>query len=163
MNVECPLCKRHSPEKSFRNKEPATDIIGVIVRGLGRGRGFAVSGRYSLLSDHSLMAVISERCQRILSLIHGSNQHYVPRNLFDQWVNYARSLEKEVSRLRRLHIESNAISEELEREALTLRHRALEADALEEEMEMILEKINEEVAYPFHYLDDAVDYLLGLL
>jgi hypothetical protein len=163
MNVECPLCKRHSPEKSFRNQEPATDIIGVIVRGLGRGRGFAVVGRYSLLNDRSLMEVISERCQRILSLIHPSNQHYVPRTLFDQWINHAQSLEKEVTKLRSLHIESMAISEELEKDALKLRHKALEADAMEDEMEMILEKINEEVAYPFEYLDDAVDYLLELL
>ena len=67
----CPLCGRHLSLAKYDPSGYDDDVYGVEVTGLGRGRGFAVSERYSLLSDEAVMDVIKARCRRILWFAEG--------------------------------------------------------------------------------------------
>ena len=67
----CPLCGRFVSLRRFDPSSFESDIFAVNVRGLGRGRGFAVSETFSVLGEPEITGPIAERCRRILSLIEG--------------------------------------------------------------------------------------------
>jgi len=67
----CPLCGRFVSLKIFDPSRFESDIFAVDVRGLGRGRGFAVSEAFSVLGEPEITGVIAERCRIILGLIEG--------------------------------------------------------------------------------------------
>ncbi len=67
----CPLCGRFVSISRFDPSNFEADIFAVNVRGLGRGRGFAVSETFSVLGEPEITGVIAERCRIILGLIEG--------------------------------------------------------------------------------------------
>ena len=65
----CPLCGKAT---SLRNYDPSTfddDIYARDVRGLGRGRGFAVIGQHSILDDREVTRLIGTRAVKIVALL----------------------------------------------------------------------------------------------
>ncbi len=67
----CPLCGKYN---SYARYDPGSfddDIYGADVTGLGRGRGFHFSEKYSLLDDDHLRRFITQRCRRILWFTEG--------------------------------------------------------------------------------------------
>jgi len=50
------------------------DIYAVDVSSLGKGSGFEVVGRYSVLDDAEITGLIADRCLRILDLIEGEGK-----------------------------------------------------------------------------------------
>ena len=147
MNIACPLCGRHVPEHVFDPSTFGDDIYAVEVTGLGRGRGFQVTGQYSVLEYPAITGLISDRCHRILHLIH--QQGYVPPQEYDalratleQWIKYARKLE----------IEKAELTEELS-----------DIDDDEDEgyeLSRLLRKINRSVSFDFDSLEEAIEFLL---
>ena len=67
----CPLCGRFVALSIFDPSRFEPDIFAVNVKGLGRGRGFAVSETFSVLGDQEITGLIAERCRKILGLIEG--------------------------------------------------------------------------------------------
>ena len=117
------------------------------MRGLGRGRGFKVTDRFSYIDDKILTAVIADRCRKTLKLIDEPlNLSYdALRRNRDEWVRYAEGLKVQNDRL----MNQVKMLEEYE--------------AVAEEMEYLLEKVNMEIDFEFEYLEDACDYLLELV
>jgi len=145
--INCPICGKYTPETSFLKPKEIHDINGVYMRGLGRGKGFEVTDRYSLRNDKQLTAVIADRCRRTLKLIDGSlnlSNDAILRNR-DEWMRYAEGLKVQNDRL------LNRVKEAEEYEAALV------------EMECLLEKINMETDFEFECLEDACDYLLELV
>ena len=149
MNIVCPLCSRHIPENVFDPSEFEDDIVAVEVSGLGRGRVFQITDRYSILGNPSITGLITDRCHRILHMIHDSR--YVPpqelsalRVTLDQWIKYARGLEAENAELR------------VENEALSM----VDDDDDSYLVSRLLRKINREISFDFTSLEEAVDFLL---
>lgn len=70
-HISCPLCGINTPRTTFEKTllSELDDIEAVSYSGLGRGRGFAVSGRESVLDDEELVDAVAARCRAILSLI----------------------------------------------------------------------------------------------
>jgi len=69
--LACPLCGRYVSLKCFDPSNFESDIYAVNRTGLGRGKGFAVGPRFSVLGDITITAPIAERCRIILGLIEG--------------------------------------------------------------------------------------------
>lgn len=69
--LACPLCGRFVSIERFDPSGFESDIFAVNVRGLGRGRGFAVSEIFSVLGEPAVTGPIAERCRIILGLIEG--------------------------------------------------------------------------------------------
>jgi len=115
--------------------------------GLGRGRGFTVTDRFSLLGDTHITNVIADRCQRTLNLIHGTSSISYMNILQnrDRWIKYAKDLKVRYDRLQ-------ARTREME-----------EYMAMGEEMEYLLKKINNAIGFEFMYLEDSIDFLLELV
>ena len=67
----CPICGKNSSYSKYNPINFNDDILGIEVRGLGRGRGFEVTERYSLLGDTWLTGLISHRCRQTLRIIEG--------------------------------------------------------------------------------------------
>jgi hypothetical protein len=144
----CPLCGRFVGVKHFDPRFFEDDIYGVEVRGLGRGRGFEVTDRYSLLDDPAITGLIADRCHRILHLIN--NKGYIPpqeldalRATLDSWIQYARRLEAENTSLRE---ENEELSEVDDKDGY--------------ELNRLLQKINRDVNFDFDDLEEAIDFLL---
>lgn len=149
MNLVCPLCGRHVPEHVFDPSTFEDDITAVEVSGLGRGKGFQVTGRYSVIDDPSITGLIADRCHRILHLIH--QQGYVPpqelaalRATLEQWTRYARRLETEKEELQEENEELSTVDD----------------DTAEVEMQLLLDRINRSANSDFDTLEDAVGFLL---
>lgn len=149
MNLVCPLCGRHVPEHVFDPSTFEDDIYAVEVTGLGRGRGFQVTGQYSVLRYPVITGLISDRCHRILHIIH--QQGYIPpqelaalRATLDQWTRYARRLEKEKEELQEENEELSTVDD----------------DSAEREMRVLLNRINRSANSDFDTLEDAIGFLL---
>jgi hypothetical protein len=67
--LACPLCGKLAHLNSFTPDEYSDDIECVEMRGLGRGKGFEVTRRFSALGDEELMDLISSRCRAILRMV----------------------------------------------------------------------------------------------
>jgi len=68
ISVVCPLCGKHTPIGSFSPSED-DDIKAVSVRGLGRGRGFEVTGKESLLDSPEHEDTVSQISNRVLEIV----------------------------------------------------------------------------------------------
>jgi hypothetical protein len=149
MNIVCPLCGRHVPENVFDPSNFEDDIYAVDVTGLGRGYGFAVTEKYSILDDYAVTGLIGDRCHRILGMI-GEETSLPPeegdalRATLEQWIQYARKLESE-----------NA---ELQQELEQTDDDDDEDDS--HEMNRLLRKINRSVSFEFDSLEEAIGFLL---
>ena len=99
--ISCPICGKYTPETSFLKPRQINDISGAYMHGLGRGQGFTVTKRYSLMNDTHVTSVITERCQRTINQITGtSTQPYdaLLRNR-DEWIKYAKGLKVQYDHL----------------------------------------------------------------
>ncbi|UCD44583.1 MAG: hypothetical protein JSV27_10760 [Candidatus Bathyarchaeota archaeon] len=67
----CPLCGRFVSLSRFDPSFFESDIFAVNVRGLGRGKGFAVSETFSVLGERAVTDPIADRCRVILGVIEG--------------------------------------------------------------------------------------------
>jgi hypothetical protein len=65
----CPLCGKSTSLRRYDPTDFADDILVQNVRGLGRGRGFAVVGRRSILDDAEITRLIGERVLTIARLL----------------------------------------------------------------------------------------------
>lgn len=66
----CPLCGRGFAESSFHPEQQVNDVEGVTVRGLGRGKGFSFSDRYSILNpEHPIIDRIRDRIRVLVRLL----------------------------------------------------------------------------------------------
>lgn len=144
LNLICPLCGRHVPENVFDPSNFDDVIMAVEVSGLGRGRGFAVTGRY-IVTNPLILGLIGDRCHRILRNLNASD--YLPprevnalRALLEQWIAYARKLEQENEALKECD----------------------DDDYYNEDSEMtrLLQKINLEANFEFDSLAEAIEFLL---
>lgn len=65
----CPLCGKSTLLRSFANVELEGDILVQMFRGLGRGRGFEVASRESILTENETTRIIADRAMDILLLL----------------------------------------------------------------------------------------------
>ena len=142
------------------------DILGVEMTGLGRGRGFAVTGRFSLLGDSEVTRMIKDRCYEIIRLVEGVEpvsgiqaQKFIKSNA--EWAAWGKSTQAEmaerdqqISRLNAKITELTGKVEELEE------CDADDASAAAAENERLLRWINKSCNTHYNDLGDAVDYLL---
>jgi len=186
-SLVCPLCGRHVALSIFDPSRFEPDIFAVNVKGLGYGRGFAISETFSVLGDQEITDLIAERCRKILGLIEGK---VVPTSKevsalkkevvsieghLSYWRNETLKLrmaqkkdeaelggmEDEVSYWRRLAKNLKEEVTQLETTVGELKENATEGEMLcLEEMDELLEKINTSTNEDFEYLADAIEYLL---
>jgi hypothetical protein len=69
--LACPLCGRFVSLNGFDPSNFESDIYAVNRTGLGRGKGFSVGPRFSVLGDLTITGPIASRCRKILGLIEG--------------------------------------------------------------------------------------------
>ena len=67
----CPLCGRFASIRFFDPGSFESDIYGVDVRGLGRGKGVEVVSRLSVLDVPEIVAPIRNRCLELIKIIDG--------------------------------------------------------------------------------------------
>ena len=79
--LSCPMCGKQTSRRYFNPEDLATDILAVKRKSLGRGKGFAVTGRPSILDDKELVAKIAKRCHTLLELIEGKDSKGVSEEL----------------------------------------------------------------------------------
>lgn len=127
----CPICGKNSSYSKYDPTNFDDDIIGIEVRGLGRGRGFEVTERYSLLGDTWLTGLISRRCHKTLRMIEGhepaSNTEVQKLLTINQnWVKWGENTQRKLndkdviinnfeSQNRKLLKDNNALREQLTR------------------------------------------------
>lgn len=157
----CPLCGRFVGIEHFDPRFFEHDIYAVEVRGLGRGRGFEVVGRYSVLDDLSITGLIADRCHRILIMIEGdgglpAGEANALRATLEAWIKEARALEAELESQKRL-------VEEWKDEATRLHSESDDSDDewdFAGEMQELLNRINSCANSEFDTLSDAIEFLL---
>jgi len=139
----CPMCGRHVPESVFDPSCFLDDIFGVKVSGLGRGKGFVVTARYSI-EDPRILGLIKDRCHRILDLL--DDKDYVSpgelaalRALLESWVGYAKKSESG----------ENRVGDGFEDE-----------ESVVEYMSRLHVKVNRETGYWWETLEDGINFLL---
>ena len=69
---KCPLCGKQNSIRFYDPTDYADDIIIILMRGLGKGKGFETVEEYSLLdgSDPDLLELISDRIAVIYDLLY---------------------------------------------------------------------------------------------
>jgi predicted nucleic acid-binding Zn-ribbon protein len=65
----CPLCGRFVSLRFFDPGSFESDIYGVDVRGLGRGKGVEVVSRFSVLNTPEIVVPIRNRCLELIRII----------------------------------------------------------------------------------------------
>jgi len=68
---QCPLCGKHNSIRHYDPTDFEYDILIIRKRGLGHGKGFEITEKYSLLdgSDPDLLDLISDRVAIIYDLL----------------------------------------------------------------------------------------------
>lgn len=70
----CPLCGKSSSMRKFNPEDYDLDIYAQDMVGLGKGKGFAVTGKYSILDGNShVIQMIKDRVLDILLLLYESD------------------------------------------------------------------------------------------
>ena len=109
--LSCPLCGKRSSVSHFDPASLDGDIYLIEVSGLGRGRGFTDTARYSALGDASITQPIADRCREILAMIDGDKAHMEREKLEEiirSWVDYSKGLEAQVAKVNQELSSSNA-------------------------------------------------------
>jgi len=146
--LQCPICGKYTPISNFDPSNFDDDIYAATFTGLGRGRGFAITSKYSVLDDPTITGLIADRCHRIQGLISGGSALPVEegnalRATLESWILYARKLEEEN---KQLLIEASETDDDYESD--------------DGSTQRLLRKINTEVSYDFDSLEDAIEFLL---
>jgi hypothetical protein len=146
--LQCPSCGKYTPISNFDPSNFDDDIYAATFTGLGRGRGFAITSKYSVLDDSVITGLIADRCHRILGLISGESSLPVEegnalRATLESWIIYARKLEEEN---KQLQVEVLETDDDYESD--------------EDSSQRLLRKINKEVSFDFDSLEDAISFLL---
>ncbi len=147
--LACPLCGRYVSLNIFDPSNFEDDIYAAQLTGLGRGRGFEVTDKSSVLHDPMVTGLIADRCFRILGLIYGDSVLPVEegkalRATLESWIQYSRRLEEE----------KEMLMDELDE---------VDESEYDYSVERLLRKINREVSSEFEYLEDAIEFLLAVL
>lgn len=68
----CPICGKQNSIRHYDPTDFENDILIIVLRGLGKGRGFEEVERYSLLdgSDPALLDLISDRVAVIYDMLY---------------------------------------------------------------------------------------------
>ena len=69
MFLQCPLCGKSTSIRTFSPERFTDDIFAQTVQGLGRGRGFRVSTRFSILHKAEFREVREKIAKRVSSLL----------------------------------------------------------------------------------------------
>jgi outer membrane murein-binding lipoprotein Lpp len=162
----CPLCGRHVSLKYFDPSDFDADILGVEMTGLGRGRGFAVTDRFSLLGDSQVTSMIKDRCYEIIRVIEGVEpvsgiqaQKFIKSNA--EWAAWGKSAQAEMTEKDQEISRLNAKVTELRGKVEALEECDVDDDsAAAAENERLLRWINKSCNTHYSDLGDAVDYLL---
>lgn len=151
----CPLCGRFVSLRLFDPSSFDPDVYAVNVRGLGRGKGFAVEETFSVLGVPSITGPIADRCRSILNMIEGkkvlsSSEASVLRAETEGWKgealkgrkdkegllaglaemeSQANAWRNETLHLRRVREEQSAILAHMEDEERGLKKRVKELEA----------------------------------
>src|SRR6267378_3040344 len=93
-HISCPTCGKATLASRFPASSPI-DVVGLTFRGLGKGHGFAVADRSSLLDDPTVCEPLASRLFETLRMLkqHG---HFTDRDLLG--VNLAESESDAVAR-----------------------------------------------------------------
>src|SRR2546422_1464625 len=67
--LQCPLCGKSASLRTFSPERFDDDIFAQTVQGLGRGRGFRVSARFSILNKPEYGTIRKKIADRSLSLM----------------------------------------------------------------------------------------------
>lgn len=71
--LACPLCGKNTSLNSYDPSQFDLDIYEVEMMGLGRGKGFRVVGKHSLLGEPETLAPLRERLLDLVELLHRRN------------------------------------------------------------------------------------------
>ncbi|NQT09393.1 hypothetical protein HQ586_09970 [Candidatus Bathyarchaeota archaeon] len=142
-NLVCPLCGRHVSLSIFDPSRFESDIFAVDVRGLGRGRGFAISEAFSVLGEPEITGVIAERCRIILGFIEGKTilsggEASVLRAEVERWKGEAlrerRSSEDLFAKLAELEEQARFLTKEASRSRWEREEHVVQLAGLEDEV-----------------------------
>lgn len=174
--LACPICGRLVSINHFDPRGFEDDIYGVNVRGLGRGKGFEVTDRFSLLDDPWVVGLIADRCHRVLNLIERGSAS-PPGEVGKLRATLQQTLDrlKQTQRLvaeqeadlatqeQAIHLQET-VTERLRRQVDELEAPSDDDDEddLEEKMQEILDRINYNANSDFDNLSDAVDFLIEM-
>jgi len=125
----CPLCGKLAHLNSFTPDEYSDDIKCVEMRGLGRGKGFEVTRRFSALGDEELMDLISSRCHAILRMV---GEEVTEKSA-------ATALEEELGKWRKEVLGLREVENQLRDENVELQEAV---DEYEEEADGLLAQVN---------------------
>ncbi len=74
-HFQCPICGRNVGIKGYDPSNFEVDVLGLSFVGLGRGRGFDVSKKESLLdTGDSVLELISDRLAEVYDLFYGTDE-----------------------------------------------------------------------------------------
>ena len=147
--LSCPLCGRLVSVRYFKPEDRVEDVQVVTRRSLGRGRGFQVTGRYSVLHDVTLMERIASRLHLLLDLIEGKEAGDGEATV-EAW-------KAEVLKLRG---SVDELESELEAKEDKVEEYRDEFEAWKAEVEGVVSRINNAFNSDYADLDDAVGFLL---
>jgi len=80
-HVVCPLCGKNAPLSTLNPSVLDLDIKVVSFQGLGRGKGFKVSEKWSILGDDQVTPLIAERIVELCGML--VNNGILNREIFD--------------------------------------------------------------------------------
>jgi hypothetical protein len=77
-HLVCPLCGKNAPLSTLDPENQPLDLRTVSFRGLGRGKGFAVSEEVSIMGDDEYTPIIAKRIQELFKLFVEKGEIDIP-------------------------------------------------------------------------------------
>ena len=77
-HLVCPLCGKNAPLSTLDPESQPLDLRTVSFRGLGRGKGFAVNEKVSIMGDEEYTPIIAERIEKLFKFFVDKGEIYVP-------------------------------------------------------------------------------------
>ena len=148
MFLVCPLCGKLAHLSRFNPDEYDDDIQVVEMKGLGRGKGFEVTSRFSALGDEELMDLISSRCHAILKIVG------------EDPAASATALERELGEWKREALGRRRLEGELRAEVAALEKAA---DENEEHADSLVSQINVALSEEYEDFDDLDEAVSSLI
>ena len=108
----CPLCGKNAPLSTFNPENLPLDIVAVSFKGLGRGKGFAVNEKISLMDDEEYTPLIIERIVRLYNLFLEKGSIKTPSSVSE--IEQFNQIEQIQSLLVGKNIKINDLKNELE-------------------------------------------------
>src|SRR5665647_1551332 len=67
-HIICPLCGKNAPLSTFDPGSLPLDLMTISFMGLGRGRGFAVKEKVSIMGDETYTPIVAARIRELFNL-----------------------------------------------------------------------------------------------